>query len=254
MSTTQERYFKCSLILIVIFCIANVSCQNFLNISGDMVSLNIITPSLQLNLLFNYKLSFLLSNKQKKCLKLKQKYPALNCAEVLTNDYFFYKHLENNIGLNSSFANGDESISANKTCNISEPIEMLYYKTNSTATINSDSHRGEYAMNKNMLKNPSNSKLSEKVDNKEMLEVHFSNVDGKINYTNTTEQVNEKGRIRVHLNETESSPLLSVKSSDDLKLSIDLNNSGPNETMGSEEFLSKMMDISKKSNLKLQVN
>lgn len=158
--------------------------------------------------------------------------------------------------MNNNITNGDESISVNKTCNISEPIEMLYFKTNSTDTISSASQRGEYYLyNKN--KSSFNSKLSVHSDSNEEVQTYFnSNVDSnKGNSTNTTpEQINEKGRIRVNLNGTESSPLLSIKSSDDLKLSIDLNNTGLNETMGSEEFLTKMMDISKKSNLKLQSN
>ena len=53
--------------------------------------------------------------------------------------------------------------------------------------------------------------------------------------------------VRINLNKTESSPLLSMKSTEDLKLVIDYNNSSLNETMGSEEFLAKMMEVTNKN-------
>jgi len=57
-----------------------------------------------------------------------------------------------------------------------------------------------------------------------------------VNYTNIQNNCNDNQN-----NTNDNSSLFSVKTSDDLQLSIDLNNTKLNETMGTEEFL-RMMD------------
>lgn len=171
---------------------------------------------------------------------------------------------------------GDVNNSANKTCNLSNVLELLNFD-NSTKALVSDNSLDTLAsanFNNNDIQNlivqskqgsslsPNYNKTStikskisaKQITEDEQIQQYIKKTINLSAENSSSFAQKKEERIIINVNETESSPLLSVKSSDDLKLSIDLNNTNLNETMGSEEFLSKMLDISKTSNLKVQVN
>mmetsp|Transcript_37720 Transcript_37720/g.39189 ORF Transcript_37720/g.39189 Transcript_37720/m.39189 type:complete len:183 (+) Transcript_37720:326-874(+) len=169
----------------------------------------------------------------------------------------------------------------NKTCNISEILHNLNYSdfvsSNNTVTVHSV-HTEEEELRRIMdnssfteTMNGINEETISKQQASEKYSEHKSQQDylydsdkdastttdsksenSKETQTSTETETQEQESIKINLNQSESSPLLSMKSPEDLKLSIDLNNTRLNETMGSEEFLMKMMEVTKKSNLKAE--
>lgn len=187
MSRILARYFILSLIVIIL-CIQTTIIKASLNVSGDMVS----------NIRFNfYSLFFHFINLKSKCLKLKLKYPGLNCNELETSKVKFleedefdkkYRKILNEIELN---AIGDGN---NTLLNISK---LVIFNETKNYTVQSSSKKSK---NNHKQEQPNKKK----------------------------ENLNEK---------LESDSLFSVKSVNDLKLNFDLNNSRLNETMETEEFL-----------------
>lgn len=158
------------------------------------------------------------------CLSLKDKYPGLNCNEVLEQIELFKINKEDN----RLFLKGDEKYSQNKTCNnISQLIERL--NLHNTTLLSNITFKVDLLEDQDSREEASSIILS------------YNESFSKVNKTKEEE-------IDVNLNQTESSPLLSMKSTDDLTLAINIDNIVINETMGSEEFLSKMMNIEMSGN------
>jgi hypothetical protein len=242
MSSKQKKHLILSLTLFI-FTIVCANCQNFLNLSGDMVSKTNITIN-----------KFLFQ--QKKCLQLKEKYPGLNCEEVLAQKEL--DRLNHNESLKTR-EDGDGASLNNKTCNFSMSGLAIY---NGSFLNNSENYSQEsmftipisnlkYTNITNSKSNQfSNQYLNHHLNKKEFVKLPkvnsaLNNNTNSNRISNDTSNENtQEESILINLNKTESSPLLSIKSSDDLKLTIDINNTGLNETISSEEFLAKMMQVS----------
>lgn len=251
MSSKPKKHLILSLTLFI-FAIISVNSQNFLNLSGDMVSKSIIL----------YKPILFL---QKKCLQLKEKYPGLNCEEVLAQKELY--RLQQDESLKTK-EDGDGASLNNKTCNFSI-TELAIYNGSLMNDFKNYSQESMFTIPTSNLKmtNMTNSKInqfsnqylsqnqiSKKQDfaNSKFDNSNNTSTQNRISNDTSNKNIKEES-IFINLNKTESSPLLSIKSSDDLKLTIDINNTGLNETISSEEFLAKMMEVSnKKANLKSQ--
>jgi hypothetical protein len=186
----------------------------------------------------------------------------LNCEEVLAQKEL--DRLNQNESLKTK-ENGDGASANNKTCNYSFNGLAIY---NGSLLNNSENYSQESILtipiNNTLFSNITNFKsnkysshnLNYHLNKKDYVKApnfNLSETNSQSKISNDTSNENTKEEsIFINLNKTESSPLLSIKSSDDLKLAIDINNTGLNETISSEEFLAKMMEVSNVKNLKFQ--
>ena len=191
MSRTSTRCFILSLTVIIFTLISSCVCN--LNLSGDMVSFYIFILSLQ-----------------SKCLKLKEKYPGLNCNE-LENDFNLHQSQK------AFLKEKEESLGG---LNSLKSLRFTYFTENEEESIIGEV--GKQRLN------------SSEIINSTRLIINHTILNSSTLQEKETHKAQKQERER-ESNKTES--LFSVKSANDLQLNFDLNNTKLNETMEPEEFL-----------------